>query len=80
MLDPRRDDGFVWRCSSPFASGETCWNEFAEWFDLQWDATSPAHYDSKSIYFLPNCSPHIPKGLTGGENFGVLAKIPVLVK
>jgi len=81
MLDPRpENNGFVWTCSSPTASGQQCWNEFAEYFDLRWDRTSYAHYDSKAIYFLPNCSPHIPRGLTGGENFGVLAKIPVLVK
>ena len=81
MLDPRPEyNGLVWTCSSPEASGQQCWNEFAEHFDLMWDATSPAHYDSKSIYFLPNCAPHIPRGITGGENFGILAKIPVLVK
>jgi hypothetical protein len=34
----------------------------------------------KCIYFLPDCNPHIPTGISGGENFGVLAKIPVLVK
>jgi hypothetical protein len=32
------------------------------------------------MYFKPNCDPHIPMGGTGGENFGILAKIPVLVK
>ncbi len=29
--------------------------------------------------YLPSCEAHEPKGQTGGENFGVLAEIPVLV-
>jgi hypothetical protein len=35
---------------------------------------------TKATYFIPNCTPHIPDGTTGGKNFGVLARIPVLVK
>jgi hypothetical protein len=34
----------------------------------------------KTIFILPSCEPHEPSGTTGGENYGVLAKIPVLVK
>jgi len=80
MSDPRPShEGEVWTCD-PAWTGQQCWNDFAERFQLRWDATSLAHYDSKSIYFLPNCAPHIPRGITGGENFGILAKIPVLVK
>ena len=41
---------------------------------------SPAFYEDKTIYFLPSCTPNIPAGRTGGENFGLLARIPVLVK
>jgi len=33
----------------------------------------------KTIYFAPNCTPSEPGGRTGGVNYGVLAKIPVLV-
>jgi len=40
---------------------------------------SPAPYNQKSIYFRPNCEPHEPAGGTGGQNFGILAQIPVLV-
>jgi hypothetical protein len=36
-------------------------------------------YRQKTIYFLPDCHAYTPKGRTGGENFGVLARIPVLV-
>jgi hypothetical protein len=38
-----------------------------------------ATFAKKSIYFLPSCKAHEPRGNTGGENFGVLAEIPVLV-
>lgn len=33
----------------------------------------------KSIYFYPDCSDHEITGGTGGQNFGIRAKIPVLV-
>jgi Flp pilus assembly protein TadG len=36
-------------------------------------------WKQKTIYFLPDCTPHEPIGRTGGENFGILAQIPVLV-
>lgn len=68
----------VWSSDDPV--GETRWASFVAYFNLQNVDGSPAPYAKKSIYFLPDCEPHIPAGLTGGENFGVLAKIPVLVK
>ena len=37
-------------------------------------------YKNKTIYFLPDCEPHDLTGTTGGYNFGVMAKIPKLVK
>jgi hypothetical protein len=37
-------------------------------------------YAKKSIYFKPSCAAHDPEGVSGGENFGILAKIPVLVQ
>ena len=40
---------------------------------------APAPYQKKAIYFKPECEPHVPTGRTGGINFGILAKIPVLV-
>ncbi len=39
-----------------------------------------AEYHATSIYFLKSCEPHIPIGVTGGQNFGILAEIPVLVR
>jgi hypothetical protein len=64
---------------------QQCWQEFATTFELRTaDGTSVGdltHSDlQKTILFLPSCEPHEPRGNTGGENFGVLALIPVLVK
>jgi Flp pilus assembly protein TadG len=68
-----------WSSGDP--DGQTRWNSFAAHFNLQNvpDGT-PAPYVKKSIYFLPDCTPHEPAGGSGGDNFGVLARIPVLVE
>ena len=60
--------------------GQVRWSSFATHFNLQNVDGSSAPYQKKSIYFLPDCTPHEPAGQTGGENFGVLAEIPVLVE
>jgi Flp pilus assembly protein TadG len=62
-----------------------CWQEFAATFNLLTpDGTSAGTMTAsdiqKTIFILPSCEPHEPSGTTGGENYGVLAKIPVLVK
>jgi hypothetical protein len=56
------------------------WSNFAAAFNLQNVDGSPAPYEKKSIYFLPYCEYQEPMGTAGGENFGILAKIPVLVR
>jgi Flp pilus assembly protein TadG len=65
------------------SDGSVRWNDFVSHFNLRNldpnSETSPAPYDKKSIYFLPSCQPHTPIGISGGENFGILAQIPVLV-
>jgi len=66
--------------SSPDPDGKARWTSFAKNFGLKNLDNTPAPYEKKSIYFLPDCNPHIPTGRSGGKNFGVLAKIPVLVK
>jgi Flp pilus assembly protein TadG len=70
-----------WANSDP--DGSVRWNSFVTHFNLENlvadGGTGPAPYEKKSIYFLPDCSPHEPAGTSGGENFGILAKIPVLV-
>jgi hypothetical protein len=70
--------GATWSSSDP--DGWVRWDSFVTFFNLQRLDGSPASYRRKSVYFLPNCNHHQPKGRTGGENFGVLAKIPVLTK
>ncbi|MEW6333638.1 MAG: TadG family pilus assembly protein [Thermodesulfobacteriota bacterium] len=71
-----------WSCSPP---GEACWNSFVQHFNLrktngQLATAANGGYTQKTIYFLPDCAPHSRVGKTGGENFGILAKIPVLVR
>jgi Flp pilus assembly protein TadG len=66
-----------WSNTDP--NGQVRWNDFVNHFMLQNVDGSPAPYAKKSIYFLPDCSPHELEGTTGGHNFGVLARIPVLV-
>ena len=67
-----------WSNSDP--DGAVRWNDFVTSFNLVNADGTPAPYAKKSIYFLPDCTPHEPKGISGGENFGILAKIPVLVQ
>ncbi len=67
-----------WSNNNP--DGKVRWGSFAQYFKLKNLDGNPAPYDMKSIYFLPDCQPHLPTGTTGGENFGILAKRPVLVK
>ncbi len=69
-----------WVCSNPNAP-QTCWDEFVHHFNLR-DVlnNSYATFEDKTIYFLPECKELNIEGQTGGHNYGILAKIPVLVK
>ena len=60
-------------------NGQQNWMSFREHFNLRDLDGSYAVYDQKTIYFLPECTPRKPAGTTGGNPFGVLARIPVLV-
>ena len=66
-----------WSYQDP--NGETRWNVFVANFALEDNDGGPAPYKKESIYFVPDCVDHVPKGGTGEENVGVLAKVPVLV-
>ena len=62
-----------------------CWYDFVERFDLvNYQGVSVDTFEfnelNKTMYFLPNCKAHIPTGGSGGRNFAVLAKLPVLEK
>ncbi|WP_202114630.1 pilus assembly protein TadG-related protein [Vreelandella zhuhanensis] len=88
-LPPEDSDGIspgTWSNADP--DGVTRWDDFVETMNLRDSDDSLAYWASepqesgwrqKTIYFLPSCSYHEPKGQTGGENFGILAQIPVLV-
>ncbi|MCP4746524.1 MAG: hypothetical protein GY874_10365 [Desulfobacteraceae bacterium] len=67
----------AWSNSS--LDGSVRWASFVSHFSLKNQDGSDAPYAKKSIYFLPDCKVHIPTGISGGRNFGILAKIPVLV-
>jgi len=67
-----------WSNSDP--DGTVRWESFVSHFNMVNADGTPAPYAKKSIYFLPDCTPHDPIGISGGENFGILAKIPVLVQ
>lgn len=78
--DPLRDPagGDYPKC---VGTGQQCWDSFVDYFNLK-DIlnNSDAFYEDKTIYFHPDCNFHDPMGVTGGENYGILAKIPVLVR
>jgi hypothetical protein len=76
MENPRT--GTTWSSSNP--DGQVRWNSFVQNFNLQKVDGSPASYRRRGVYFLPDCNTHQPKGRTGGENFGIMAKIPVIAK
>lgn len=62
-----------------------CWADFADHFGLVTYDDTPVgeltHSDvQRTMYFLPTCEPQEPRGVSGGENFGILAEVPVLVK
>ena len=67
-----------WESSDP--DGKVRWASFVNYYNLKNLDGSPASYMDKTIYFLPDCTPHEPTGTSGGQNFGILAKTPVLVK
>jgi len=64
--------------------GEARWDAFVTQFNIrspdnQLATIANGGWNQKTIYFLPDCRPHRPTGRTGGENFGVMSRIPVLV-
>lgn len=85
MWNPNTQSNWVCADYSTAENRKACWNDFVNAFNLknltsQGDVpVTEADYAQKSIYFLPDCEPHEPSGLTGGQNYGILAKIPVLV-
>jgi Flp pilus assembly protein TadG len=78
--------GPTWTCDAAVA-GFTCWKNFVDNFNLAnvngpplTDADYEEMYQNKNIFFLPSCEVHKPTGASGGQNFGIPAKIPKLVE
>ncbi|WP_084456852.1 TadG family pilus assembly protein [Desulfogranum mediterraneum] len=77
--------GTPWTCDN--SDGFFCWKSFVDFYKLQ-NVTGPPvtdqdyedMYQKKNMFFLPDCLVHEPKGKSGGENFGIFAKIPRLVE
>jgi hypothetical protein len=55
------------------------WASFVNHFGLKNLDGQDAPFDQKSIYFHPVCEQKDLAGVSGGSNYGVLARIPVLV-
>ncbi|MCK4605351.1 MAG: hypothetical protein KAU41_11810, partial [Deltaproteobacteria bacterium] len=51
-------------CPGPDCNGTCCWNDFVSHFKLENADGTPAPYAKKSIYFLPDCNPHDPMGVS----------------
>jgi hypothetical protein len=70
----------MWTCTTGFTN-QQCWQQFVQEFGLK-DVlnNTDATLEDKTIYFLPLCKELEIEGQTGGHNYGILAKIPVLVK
>ncbi|MDH4317089.1 MAG: pilus assembly protein TadG-related protein [Desulfobulbaceae bacterium] len=67
-----------WVCAE--SGEEECWASFVEEYQIKNADGNLAPYQGRAIYFLPDCTLHEPMGVTGGENFGILAKYPKLVE
>jgi hypothetical protein len=69
--------------------GTARWNSFVTHYQIMsgpggdiavWeDPPGDNGYRASTIYFSPSCSPQVPAGGSGGANFGIRARIPVLV-
>lgn len=78
-----KDPVFDVRDVDPPLSDEDRWNQFAETMGLVKDPTAsplePLPLNKDNFYFKASCDPMEPSGGPGGENFGMLARFPVLV-
>ncbi|MBM9603825.1 TadG family pilus assembly protein [Desulfopila inferna] len=79
------NDDPTWTCTDP--DGFACWQSFVDNYGLANVNGRPVTaedyevmYQNKNIFFLPSCIEHRPTGVTGGENFGILAEYPLLVE
>jgi hypothetical protein len=80
---PRHMSGWVPSSQCPDFSTDAhrlaCWQDFAQNFQLKNVDNVDAPYEPFAIYYTPHCGSITPTGVTGGQNFGIQALIPVLV-
>jgi len=62
-----------------YTSAKLRWTSFVNHFGLKNVNGQPAPFAQKSIYFHPVCEQRDLAGVSGGQNYGVLARIPVIV-
>lgn len=63
-----------------FNQGIVRWASFVKHFNLKDQLGNWAFHNANTIYFKPSCEETSPTGHNGVDNFGILAKYPVLVK
>lgn len=68
-----------WAAPANTTDPDTIFNDFSQYFNLRDIDGTLASIDQASIYFQTSSVMYDPIGTTGGTNFGVLARIPVLV-
>jgi hypothetical protein len=79
IVPEHMDDGInPWHNTDPNA--QVRWADFVAHFSLVNVDGSAAPFNQKSIYFKPSCVQADLAGVSGGSNYGVLARIPVLVE
>ncbi len=85
IYDKDGEETDSWTCPVGYRS---CWKSFVDKFDIRnvdnvkpaSDADYDALYQSRAIYFRPDCTVQVPTGGSGGQNFGICAKFAKLVK
>jgi len=78
MYNPAKNQ--MWTCTAGYTN-QQCWEQFVDEFGLK-DVLNndDATLEDKTIYFLPFCKELKIEGGSGGHNYGILAKRPVLVQ
>ena len=85
LPDPWTEEYPYWATQATVESlfedfGAVRWASLVKHFNLKSESFGFADYEQTTIYFMPTCKPAESAGHSGFDNFGILAKYPVLVK
>jgi hypothetical protein len=80
LADPPNSSDQRWQGIETYNEQMARWDCLVDYYNLVNTNGTFAPLNKKSMYFLPDCEPQEPEGITGGENFGVLSEYPVLVE